>query len=279
MKKGSPRKALNYHHRQKSDGMIPPKENEELLENGTIKKTSQKTFIKDNIINTKYDECMVILNEKMKTMLSQLNKYDITNKTQNSISLSSLKMENKKLNKENEMLLEQFRELKENYKEVNDNSNVISNRQLKKIKEENKVLQRENDMLMERIRKLKKYKKNKLLGSTMKYRMEFLLQIMTGSMKELVYLFENEGKENTNENIVENLSDSDKVSISDDSDSSVEVNTTNNYVKKETEFVNQSERMNKKIKRTTNTDDVEDRKKNYYNNSAINYNKSNQYNF
>ena len=279
MKKGSPRKALNYHHRQKSDGMIPPKENEELLENGTIKKTSQKTFIKDNIINTKYDECMVILNEKMKTMLSQLNKYDITNKTQNSISLSSLKMENKKLNKENEMLLEQYRELKENYKEVNDNSNVISNRQLKKIKEENKVLQRENDMLMERIRKLKKYKKNKLLGSTMKYRMEFLLQIMTGSMKELVYLFENEGKENTNENIVENLSDSDKVSISDDSDSSVEVNTTNNYVKKETEFVNQSERMNKKIKRTTNTDDVEDRKKNYYNNSAINYNKSNQYNF
>ena len=279
MKKGSPRKALNYHHRQKSDGMIPPKENEELLENGTIKKTSQKTFIKDNIINTKYDECMVILNEKMKTMLSQLNKYDITNKTQNSISLSSLKMENKKLDKENEMLLEQYRELKENYKEVNDNSNVISNRQLKKIKEENKVLQRENDMLMERIRKLKKYKKNKLLGSTMKYRMEFLLQIMTGSMKELVYLFENEGKENTNENIVENLSDSDKVSISDDSDSSVEVNTTNNYVKKETEFVNQSERMNKKIKRTTNTDDVEDRKKNYYNNSAINYNKSNQYNF
>lgn len=279
MKKGSPRKALNYHHRQKSDGMIPPKENEELLENGTIKKTSQKTFIKDNIINTKYDECMVILNEKMKTMLSQLNKYDITNKTQNSISLSSLKMENKKLNKENEMLLEQFRELKENYKEVNDNSNVISNRQLKKIKEENKVLQRENDMLMERIRKLKKYKKNKLLGSTMKYRMEFLLQIMTGSMKELVYLFENEGKENTNENIVENISDSDKVSISDDSDSSIEVNTTNNYVKKETEFVNQSERMNKKIKRTTNTDDVEDRKKNYYNNSAINYNKSNQYNF
>lgn len=279
MKKGSPRKALNYHHRQKSDGMIPPKENEELLENGTIKKTSQKTFIKDNIINTKYDECMVILNEKMKTMLSQLNKYDITNKTQNSISLSSLKMENKKLNKENEMLLEQYRELKENYKEVNDNSNVISNRQLKKIKEENKVLQRENDMLMERIRKLKKYKKNKLLGSTMKYRMEFLLQIMTGSMKELVYLFENEGKENTNENIVENISDSDKVSISDDSDSSIEVNTTNNYVKKETEFVNQSERMNKKIKRTTNTDDVEDRKKNYYNNSAINYNKSNQYNF
>ena len=279
MKKGSPRKALNYHHRQKSDGMIPPKENEDLLENGTIKKTSQKTFIKDNIINTKYDECMVILNEKMKTMLSQLNKYDITNKTQNSISLSSLKMENKKLNKENEMLLEQYRELKENYKEVNDNSNVISNRQLKKIKEENKVLQRENDMLMERIRKLKKYKKNKLLGSTMKYRMEFLLQIMTGSMKELVYLFENEGKENTNENIVENLSDSDKVSISDDSDSSVEVNTTNNYVKKETEFINQSERMNKKIKRTTNTDDVEDRKKNYYNNSAINYNKSNQYNF
>lgn len=279
MKKGSPRKALNYHHRQKSDGMIPPKENEDLLENGTIKKTSQKTFIKDNIINTKYDECMVILNEKMKTMLSQLNKYDITNKTQNSISLSSLKMENKKLNKENEMLLEQYRELKENYKEVNDNSNVISNRQLKKIKEENKVLQRENDMLMERIRKLKKYKKNKLLGSTMKYRMEFLLQIMTGSMKELVYLFENEGKENTNENIVENISDSDKVSISDDSDSSVEVNTTNNYVKKETEFINQSERMNKKIKRTTNTDDVEDRKKNYYNNSAINYNKSNQYNF
>ena len=279
MKKGSPRKALNYHHRQKSDGMIPPKENEELLENGTIKKTSQKTFIKDNIINTKYDECMVILNEKMKTMLSQLNKYDITNKTQNSISLNSLKMENKKLSKENEMLLEQYRELKENYKEVNENSNVISNRQLKKIKEENKVLQRENDMLMERIRKLKKYKKNKLLGSTMKYRMEFLLQIMTGSMKELVYLFENEGKENTNENIVENLSDSDKVSISDDSDSSVEVNTTNNYVKKETEFVNQSERMNKKIKRTTNTDDVEDRKKNYYNNSAINYNKSNQYNF
>ena len=125
----------------------------------------------------------------------------------------------------------------------------------------------------------KKYKKNKLLGSTMKYRMEFLLQIMTGSMKELVYLFENEGKENTNENIGENISDSDKVSISDDSDSSVEVNTTNNYLKKETEFVNQSERMNKKIKRTTNTDDVEDRKKNYYNNSAINYNKSNQYNF
>ena len=279
MKKGSPRKALSYHHRQKSDGMIPPKENEELLENGTIKKTSQKTSIKDNIINTKYDECMVILNEKMKTMLNQLNKYDITNKTQNSISMSSLKLENKKLNKENEMLLEQYKELKENYKEMNENSNVISNRQLKKIKEENIVLQRENDMLMERIRKLKKYKKNKLLGSTMKYRMEFLLQIMTGSMKELVYLFENEGKENTNENIGENISDSDKVSISDDSDSSVEVNTTNNYLKKETEFVNQSERMNKKIKRTTNTDDVEDRKKNYYNNSAINYNKSNQYNF
>ena len=279
MKKGSPRKALSYHHRQKSDGMIPPQENEELLENGTIKKTSQKTFIKDNIINTKYDECMVILNEKMKTMLNQLNKYDITNKTQNSISMSSLKLENKKLNKENEMLLEQYKELKENYKEMNENSNVISNRQLKKIKEENIVLQRENDMLMERIRKLKKYKKNKLLGSTMKYRMEFLLQIMTGSMKELVYLFENEGKENTNENIGENISDSDKVSISDDSDSSVEVNTTNNYLKKETEFVNQSERMNKKIKRTTNTDDVEDRKKNYYNNSAINYNKSNQYNF
>ena len=35
------------------------------------------------------------------------------------------------------------------------------------------------------------------------------------------------------------------------------------YLKKETECVNQSERMNKKIKRTTNTDDVEDRKKNY----------------
>lgn len=277
MKKGSPRKALNYHHRQKSDGMIPPKENEEMLENGTIKKTSQKTFIKDNIINTKYDECMVILQEKMKSMLIQMNKYDITTMNQNSISMNSLKKENKKLNKENALLLEQYKELKENYDELpNENSNIISNRQLKKIKEENKALQQENEMLLERIKKLKHYKKNKLLNSTTKLQMEFYLQMLTGSMKELVFLFENDGKANDN---IDNNIESDKDSISDDSDSSIEVNTTNNY-KKVNEFVNQSERVNKKIKRTTNTDDIEDRKKNFYNNSAINYyNKSNQYNF
>ena len=95
--------------------------------------------------------------------------------------------------------------------------------------------------------------------------MEYLVQIITGSMKELVFLLENECKINsaidTNEKEIINdddeEEDSDGNSQTDDNDIDDHFTHQSNYA------INKS-----KLKR----DNVDYKKRNYYiNNSAINY--------
>ena len=114
--KQSPRKPISYHHRQKSDGMVPKEEillssNDGKLfeQSGTIKKTQKNSLLNDKIIDSKYKEKSEKLNAKCAMLLTQLNKGELNVKN---ISLSMIKKENKMLLRENEELMTQYKNMK-----------------------------------------------------------------------------------------------------------------------------------------------------------------------
>lgn len=267
--KQSPRKPISYHHRQKSDGMVPKEEillssNDGKLfeQSGTIKKTQKNSLLNDKIIDSKYKEKSEKLNAKCAMLLTQLNKGELNVKN---ISLSMIKKENKMLLRENEELMTQYKNMKAKLKNSNNIVNTSSSYRARKLQEENIRLSEENEEIIEKIKKIKLYKNNKFLKSTTKYQMEYLVQIITGSMKELVFLLENECKINsaidTNEKEIINdddeEEDSDGNSQTDDNDIDDHFTHQSNYA------INKS-----KLKR----DNVDYKKRNYYiNNSAINY--------
>ena len=105
---------------------------------------------------------------------------------------------------ENAQLEKEISLLQKNIKNYDNNLNMMeepTQSDIVQLHNLNQKLMRENENLKQMINKIKINKDNdKMISNSLKYKADFLVQNMVGSMKELIHLFENDININSNSN-------------------------------------------------------------------------------
>lgn len=174
MKNRSPLKQISYHHnRHKSDGMI----NETERAVSTIQKRNKHSY-NDFVLHSQSKTTSKQFINNMQNLLEQLNKPFYVS------SAETLRTENAFLKKENYKLQEKIESLKKLTKSNNSDPSLKMKKTI-----ENQILKEKNEKLHKKIRKLELMPKK--FKNTSEIQLDFYVQQMIGSMKELVFLFEN----------------------------------------------------------------------------------------
>ena len=193
---------------------------EENIKNNSIKYNNDKNnnsyyinFPKDeNYLNIEYsqesDKLTKTLSLFYKTLIKPLPKFSKKEKKNREITDKELDEENSLLTKENMELEKEINLLKKNLNYYNNNNyennfNIEEPTQseIEQLYNINQKLMKENENYKQLINKIKNNKENeKLISNSFKYKADFLVQNIVGSMKELINLFENDININNNIN-------------------------------------------------------------------------------
>ena len=140
-------------------------------------------------LNTEYDETS---NELMNNLLSLYK--TLNNKENKKINFINKKSKNKNIDEENILLIKENYNLEKEIKMLNLNTNKdYSQTEIEKLCDINRKLVQENEYYRTMINKIKISKSNeKVINNSMKYKMDFLVQNMVSSMKDLVNLLDND---------------------------------------------------------------------------------------
>ena len=136
-----------------------------------------------------------------------MTKFSISKKEKNKkeITEKQLEEENLLLAKENYQLEQEINLLQKNisYNNLYDSNKQVSQGEIEQLYYINQKLMRENEYYQQMINKIKMNKNknsDQNINNSLKYKADFLVQNMVSSMKELIYLFENEININDNNN-------------------------------------------------------------------------------
>ena len=167
---------------------------EENLSNVNYSNTLDHIPKGENYMNIEYSKASDSLTNSLSSLIKSL-----------SIPLldtSKIDEENLRLKKQNKELEDQINLLKlnNNFDEANINLNTNeepTKEDIEKLYHINRQIKQENEKYKNLINEMKLNKKNeKLISSNVKYKADFLVQSMVGSMKELIYLLENKNYNN-----------------------------------------------------------------------------------
>ena len=218
------RKRINYYHnRHRSDGALIENQRKRIENQEELLILSEpeekKTLNQKNKKNNNYYNSSININKDNKndTILTEENiknasiKYinDSNNNNYNHIfpkeenylnieySQASDKLTKTQLEKEISLL-------QKNIQNYDNNLNMMeepTQSDIEQLYNINQKLMRENENLKQMINKIKINKDNdKMISNSLKYKADFLVQNMVGSMKELINLFENDININSNIN-------------------------------------------------------------------------------
>ena len=167
-------------------------------------------FEKDeNYLNIEYSHASDNLTKNLsifyKTLTKPLPKFSKKEKKSGEITDKQLEEENLLLTKENLQLEEEINLLQKNINYNNFNSNLNfgqpTQNEIEQLYNINKKLIKENEYYRQIINKIKINKDNEqMINNSLKYKVDFLVQNMVSSMKELIHLFENDININSNIN-------------------------------------------------------------------------------
>ena len=143
----------------------------------------------EDYLNTEYNETS---NELMNNLLSLYE--TLSNKENKKINFISNNNKNKDIDKENILLIKENLKLEKEIKKFNINiNNDYSINEIDKLCDINRKLAKENEHYKTMINKIKISKNNeKMINNSMKYKMDFLVQNMVGSMKDIINLLDND---------------------------------------------------------------------------------------
>ena len=167
----------------------------------------------DNYLNIEYSQASDNLAKNLsmfyKSLTKPLPKFSKKEKKINEITDKQLEEENLLLTKENIQLEHEINLLQKNINFYNHNINNYDNNlnfeptqnEIEQLYNLNQKIIKENEYYRELIDKIKINKENdKMINNSLKYKTDFLVQNMVGSMKDLIQLFENDININTNVN-------------------------------------------------------------------------------
>ena len=142
-----------------------------------------------------------------KVLSKPLTKFSFSKKEKNNKEFTEkqLEEENLLLAKENYQLEQEINLLQKNisYNNLYDSNKQVSQGEIEQLYYINQKLMRENEYYQQMINKIKMNKNknsDQNINNSLKYKADFLVQNMVSSMKELIYLFENEININDNNN-------------------------------------------------------------------------------
>ena len=143
----------------------------------------------EDYLNTEYNETS---NELMNNLLSLYE--TLSNKENKKINFINNNSKNRDIDKENILLIKENLKLEKEIKQFNINiNNDYSINEIDKLCEINRKLVKENEHYKTMINKIKISKNNeKMINNSMKYKMDFLVQNMVGSMKDIINLLDND---------------------------------------------------------------------------------------
>ena len=151
-------------------------------------------FITDeNYLNEEYTYASDKLNNKLSSLCKVLARKENRNMK------PSKNKNNKNIDEENIFLIKENMELEQEIKKLNINSNKeYSQNEIEKLCDINRKLVKENEYYRSMINKIKISKCNeKMMNNSMKYKTDFLVQNMLSSMKDLIFLLDNDNNKDS----------------------------------------------------------------------------------
>ena len=142
----------------------------------------------EDYLNKEYDKT----SEKLINELSSL--YKVLSRKENKNMKYSKNKNNKNIDEENILLIKENMKLEQEIKRLNFNSNKeYSQTEIEKLCDINRKLLKENEYYRAMINKIKISKSNeKMMNNSMKYKTDFLVQNMLSSMKDLIFLLDDD---------------------------------------------------------------------------------------
>ena len=147
--------------------------------------------IDENYLNTEYNNASNQLIKNLSSLYQVLSRKE--NKNKNFLKNKN----NKNIDEENIILIKENMKLEQEIKKLNINLNKeYSQNEIEKLCDINRKLVKENDFYRSMINKIKISKNNeKMINNSIKYKTDFLVQNMISSMKDLIFILDND---NTN---------------------------------------------------------------------------------
>ena len=144
--------------------------------------------IDENYLNVEYNNASNQLIKNLSSLYQVLSRKE--NKNKNFLKNKN----NKNIDEENIILIKENMKLEQEIKKLNININKeYSQNEIEKLCDINRKLVKENEYYRAMINKIKISKNNeKIMNNSMKYKTDFLVQNMLSSMKDLIFILDNE---------------------------------------------------------------------------------------
>ena len=167
--------------KEKKEELILTEENKKEIKN----QLNNNIYNNEDYLNTEYNETS---NELMNNLLSLYE--TLSNKENRKINIKN----NKNIDEENILLIKENLKLEKEIEKLNINiTNDYSINEIDKLCDINRKLVKENEYYRTLINKIKISKSNeKVINNSMKYKMDFLVQNMISSMKDIINLLDND---------------------------------------------------------------------------------------
>ena len=167
--------------KEKKEELILTEENKKEIKN----QLNNNIYSNEDYLNTEYNETS---NELMNNLLSLYE--TLSNKENRKINIKN----NKNIDEENILLIKENLKLEKEIEKLNINiNNDYSINEIDKLCDINRKLVKENEYYRTLINKIKISKSNeKVINNSMKYKMDFLVQNMISSMKDIINLLDND---------------------------------------------------------------------------------------
>ena len=167
--------------KEKKEELILTEENKKEIKN----QLNNNIYNNEDYLNTEYNETS---NELMNNLLSLYE--TLSNKDNGKINIKK----NKNIDEENILLIKENLKLEKEIEKLNINiNNDYSINEIDKLCDINRKLVKENEYYRTLINKIKISKSNeKVINNSMKYKMDFLVQNMISSMKDIINLLDND---------------------------------------------------------------------------------------
>ena len=167
--------------KEKKEELILTEENKKEIKN----QLNNNIYNNEDYLNTEYNETS---NELMNNLLSLYEA--LSNKENRKINIKN----NKNIDEENILLIKENLKLEKEIEKLNITiNNDYSINEIDKLCDINRKLVKENEYYRTLINKIKISKSNeKVINNSMKYKMDFLVQNMISSMKDIINLLDND---------------------------------------------------------------------------------------
>jgi len=147
----------------------------------------------ENYLNKEYNKTSNKLLNDLSSLCKALSRKE--NKNKNFLRNKN----NKNIDEENILLIKENKKLEQEIRMLNINSSKeYSQNEIEKLCDVNRKLVKENEYYRSMINKIKISKSNeKMMNNSMKYKTDFLVQNMLSSMKDLIFLLDNDNNKDS----------------------------------------------------------------------------------